>query len=114
MRQLFGSCFALRLSTLLMAAAVLSCFAPANATVITAQAVGTVKAPVGQSFTMSVATFTDDNPAATAGNFTATIDWGDATLSAGIISGNASGFTASGTHTYAAPGTYTVNVTIND
>ncbi len=66
-----------------------------------------------------VATFSDSNTAATVGEFTATIDWGDGTTSAGVITvagGPISGFLVrSGTaHTYAEEGNYSVTVTIND
>ena len=61
----------------------------------------------------TVATFTDSNSNATAGNFTATIDWGDGTSSAaGSVSGGSGTFTVSGGHTYAHSGNFPVNVTI--
>jgi hypothetical protein len=49
-----------------------------------------------------------------AGDFAATIDWGDGTATAGSVSGSAGSFTVSGSHTYAAPGTDTVTVTLAD
>lgn len=67
------------------------------------------------SFTAPVATFTDSYPAAPPGNFTATIAWGDGTTSAGAITqpgGTGTTFAVSGTHTYAAHGTYTVGVSV--
>jgi uncharacterized repeat protein (TIGR01451 family) len=111
MRFTFGFHTALRAASLLIAAAVLT---PANATVITAfPSDRTVQA--GTQFTEVVATFEDDNPAATPADFTATIDWGDATApSAGTISPNSAGFIVLGTHTYAMQGTFTVTVTIFD
>ena len=49
-----------------------------------------------------VATFTEANSNAGAGNFTATINWGDGTSSTGTISVDPKGgFDVSGTHTYA-------------
>jgi hypothetical protein len=55
----------------------------------------------GQSFTGTVATFTDTNTSAAAGDFTATIHWGDGTTSVGTVgAGPNGGFVVSGTHTY--------------
>jgi hypothetical protein len=55
----------------------------------------------GQTFSGLVATFTDANTSATAGSFTATINWGDGTTSAGVITADPKGgFHVSGTHTY--------------
>ncbi|HEY2019364.1 MAG TPA: hypothetical protein VGH38_37910, partial [Bryobacteraceae bacterium] len=88
----------------------------------TASQLATVIAGTAQNFSFTVgtaltnqvvATFTDSNPAAVAGNFIATINWGDGTTSAGTITGGPT-FTVTGTHTYAAGGTFTVAVTIND
>ncbi len=63
----------------------------------------------------TVATFTDANPGATTADFTATINWGDASTSAGTVSGPTGGpFNVSGSHTYADEGTYTVTVGITD
>ncbi len=45
---------------------------------------------------------------------TATITWGDTTSSAGSISESVGTGTASGAHTYAAPGLYTVTITVTD
>jgi virginiamycin B lyase len=63
----------------------------------------------------AVATFYDGNPSGVAGDFTATIDWGDGATSAGSISATGDGqFQVSGDHTYAALQLYTVAVTITD
>ncbi|HEV2476533.1 MAG TPA: choice-of-anchor tandem repeat GloVer-containing protein [Candidatus Dormibacteraeota bacterium] len=67
----------------------------------------------GSAASTTVATFTDANPYAQAGDFTATITWGDGSTSAGTVSGTGT-FTVSGGHAYAEAGTYATSVTIND
>jgi hypothetical protein len=74
----------------------------------------TFSAVAGTPFTGTVATFTDSDTANVAGDFTATINWGDATTSAGTVSGGAGSFQVKGTHTYAGPGTFSVVVTLSD
>jgi Protein of unknown function (DUF642) len=67
----------------------------------------------GASFTAPVATFTDSNTSAPAGSFSATIDWGDGSApSSGNVTGSGGSFSVSGTHTYAAHGSYAVGVSI--
>ncbi|HMC67637.1 MAG TPA: Ig-like domain-containing protein, partial [Mycobacteriales bacterium] len=69
----------------------------------------------GASFSGAVASFADADSAAVAGEYTATINWGDTLSSAGTVSGPTGGpFTVSGSHTYAEEGTYTATVTITD
>ncbi len=65
---------------------------------------------------VQVATITDPDPMATATEYSATINWGDASgTSAGTITGPTGGpFTVSGSHTYAEEGSYKVTVTITD
>ncbi len=60
-----------------------------------------IRATFNQVFTGTVATLTDTNPS-TAGDFTAMIDWGDGTSSAGTVvpDPSGSGFDVSGSHTY--------------
>ena len=61
--------------------------------------------------TVTVATFTDANPSATAGDFTATINWGDGTSSSGTITEdpNTKIFSVNGAaHTYTEEGHYTI------
>ncbi|HVX15737.1 MAG TPA: TIGR03118 family protein [Pirellulales bacterium] len=70
-----------------------------------------------------VATFTDPGGADPLADYSATIDWGDGSTSAGTVvavgaRGNTSPvgdlFTVSGSHTYTAAGDYTFTVTISD
>jgi large repetitive protein len=66
-----------------------------------------------------VATFQDQNPGAVAGDFTATINWGDGTSSAATRvtatgSPNGTVFSVFGVHTYAEEGSYQVTVSISD
>ena len=81
-----------------------------------ANATGTpVIATEGAPFTKPVATFTEPDASAPASQYTATIDWGDTSSSAGTVTGPAGGpFTVNGTHTYAEEGSYTTTVTIKD
>jgi hypothetical protein len=74
----------------------------------------TFAALAGTSFTTTVGNFTDTFTANVPSDFTATINWGDATTSAGAIAGGGGAFSVSGTHTYAGSGTFTVTVTLTD
>jgi uncharacterized protein (TIGR03118 family) len=74
-----------------------------------------LNAQAGQLLTSAtVATFTDADPASTAGSFTATIQWGDGTASLGTIQSTASGFQVAGSHTFAQAGSFTVTVAVKD
>ena len=81
------------------------------ALVATGQSISTVE---GGLFNAAVATFTDANPGNNTGDFTATINWGDTSSSAGAISYANGTYTVSGSHTYADEGSHPVNITIND
>jgi hypothetical protein len=61
-----------------------------------------------------VASFVDSSVDVVDGQFTAAIDWGDGTSSAGDVSVDGSGFDVSGSHTYNFAGTDPVRVTIQD
>ena len=66
-----------------------------------------------------VARFTDADPNGTAGQFSATIDWGDGQTSAGVVAANGGGGfdvreDPGSSHTYAATGPYAVSVTVTD
>ena len=69
----------------------------------------------GQAFATAVAAFVYGNPGAPAGDFTATINWGDGTTSTGTIAANGyGGFNVVGKHAYAQAGTYTIHVGVKD
>ena len=68
----------------------------------------------GIAFSGAVATFTGSDPAAPAGSFTATIDWGDGSTSTGTVASNGSGgFNVAGSHTYAEQGTDALSVVVH-
>ena len=60
----------------------------------------------------TVATFTD-NFAHAAGDFTATINWGDGTSSTGTVTQVNGGFAVIGTHTYSGAGSFTFTVSVS-
>jgi FG-GAP-like repeat len=75
----------------------------------------TINASPNQAVLAPVATFFDSNTNNTPADFTATIDWGDGTTSAGIIAEPIAGdFVISGVHTYAALGQYSAVVKLSD
>src|SRR5262249_694569 len=63
---------------------------------------------------LALADFTDDDGTVGAGNFTATIDWGDGSTSPGTIQSSARGFTVTGSHAFASPPGNQGIITIND
>jgi hypothetical protein len=74
-----------------------------------------VSATEGAKFSGQVASFTDLDTSASAGEYTASIDWGDGSAtSTGKISGSGGNFAVSGDHTYADEGSHTTTVTISD
>jgi hypothetical protein len=76
-----------------------------------------IHAVVGQPFDQVVATFTDDDPLATATRFASMIIWGDGTAAtAGVIAFDAPShsFTVMGSHTYEAEGNFALMVQITD
>ena len=68
----------------------------------------------GAPFSGTVATFTTPDTVDSAAAFTAVITWGDGSTSAGVVTGGNGSFIASGTHTYAAAGSYAVSVQISN
>jgi virginiamycin B lyase len=86
-----------------------------NTLTITTQVNGPGFAPDGLAFGGDLATFYDSNPAGAAGDFSASIDWGDGTTSAGSVRATGAGtFVVSGDHTYATDGLYTLAVSVTD
>jgi hypothetical protein len=78
-------------------------------------AAANVLAVPGVSFTGVTASFSDLDPNGNAKDFTATINWGDGHSTNGIITANSKGgFDVAGTHTYAFPGVFPINVDIAD
>jgi hypothetical protein len=72
---------------------------------------GTVGTPVSGV----VATFSSANPAATARDFFATINWGDGHFTNGVVTANGQGgFDVSGTNTYTSAGLFSIAVTAVD
>ena len=70
-------------------------------------------ATAGTAFSGQVAMLTDASASAPSSDFTATIDWGDGSSSAGTVAGGGP-FSVVGSHTYNAPGNYSVKITVND
>jgi uncharacterized protein (TIGR03118 family) len=74
-----------------------------------------IAATLGTPFSGTVATFSDADPNGTLDEFTATIDWGDGTRTAGTITaGQGATFSIAGSHVFAEAGASTVTVKIND
>jgi PKD repeat protein len=68
----------------------------------------------GVAFTSPAAKFTDADPAGTASDYAATINWGDGNFSLGTVNASGAGFAVAGTHTYISKGTYSVSVSVSD
>ena len=81
--------------------------------VLTASPV-TITAAEGTAFTGAVATFSDTLTSSPASDFTATINWGDGTTTAGTVAGGSGSFTVSGSHTYGDDGSFSLQVTLAD
>jgi hypothetical protein len=80
-------------------------------------ALGSNIAPVegASSGTVTVATFTDADPYAAVGDYTATITWQTGQTSAGTVVANTDGsFSVQGSYKYAEEGTYGLAVSIID
>jgi hypothetical protein len=84
--------------------------APLTATGIPAHTIA-----AGTAFSGAVADFTDADPGARASLYSASVDWGDGSAaSAATITATNRGFAVAASHTYAAGGTFTATVTIDD
>ena len=59
-------------------------------------------------FSGTVAASVDANPFGTVSDFTAVIDWGDGASTTGAVSASTTGFSVSGSHTYAALGPFVI------
>lgn len=67
------------------------------------------------AFTSAVATFTDANPSAPLSDYSATVNWGDGSSSAGTIRPSGQGYdTVIASHTYAQDVSYNVTVNVSD
>jgi cyclophilin family peptidyl-prolyl cis-trans isomerase len=75
---------------------------------------GTLNVDAGVALNnVNVATFTDANAAAQAGDFSASINWGDGTTTpGGVVLVGGGNFAVTGTHTYATAGTFSPVVTV--
>jgi hypothetical protein len=63
---------------------------------------------------VTLATFHDANPDASAADFSVTIDWGDGSSTASVVSQGGGNFAVVGAHTYAEEGPYTLAVQVGD
>jgi hypothetical protein len=82
----------------------------ANALPVVGAITGTTQVVPGQVETVSAA-FTDTGVLDT---HTATINWGDGNTTAGTVTETHGSGTATGSHTYAIPGTFVITLTITD
>jgi hypothetical protein len=67
--------------------------------------------------TSIIGSFTDANTSAPAGDFTATIDWGDGSpngVGSVVACTTAGSFNVEATHIYAKPGTYKPSIVVHD
>src|SRR5262249_36817269 len=72
-----------------------------------------VRGTAGRMLNDVVATIRDMNAGGDIADFSADIDWGDSSTSAGTIVAGPGGFQVMGSHTYAAVGDYAVKVTVH-
>lgn len=73
----------------------------------------TVNAVEGNQFSGTVASFTHPNTSLTAGDFTASVTWGDGSVTPGnVVSDGQGGYLVKGAHTYMDEGSYPVSVSV--
>ena len=73
-----------------------------------------ITAVIGVPFAGPVASFGDPNPFAAAGDFSATIAWGDGVTSVGTVVASPGGFLITGSHTFGSSGQIPVVVHVAD
>jgi hypothetical protein len=79
---------------------------------VTAVNASPISATTNQSFTGTFATFTGTAGNTAASAYTATINFGDGTSAAGVVSGSNGSFTVTGTKTYTTNGSFPTTVTV--
>ncbi len=85
-----------------------------EADMLTAGAAAQIAVAAGATFSGAVVNFTDSYSGATAADFTATINWGDGSSSAGTITDVNGTLGVTGSHAYAAVGKDSISVTLTD
>ncbi len=73
--------------------------------------VGTAGQPLNN---VAVATITDSDLQDTQNFFTALISWGDGQATQGTVTGDSGSFNITGSHTYAAPGSFPITITLTN
>jgi hypothetical protein len=68
--------------------------------------------PAGTPYNDTLGYFTSADPQDS--SFTATVSWGDGSVTAGTVAGQGSRFNVTGQHEYATTGTFNVEVTVHD
>jgi parallel beta-helix repeat protein len=68
----------------------------------------------GQLLSRVVASFSDPDPSGFAGQYTASINWGDGATTAGAVASNGPGFDVTGSHSYPKAGNYTLYIVVQD
>jgi hypothetical protein len=89
-------------------------FAPVIADAAVTASGRSLAASVGVAFHGVVAHVSDADPGGVAGDYAATVEWGDGSSSAAVAQPASEGFDIVASHTYSAPGSAAVTATIND